>query len=75
MTIFAPATASGRAGIAVVRVSGPRAGAAIEALAGELPPPRRAALRSLRDPVSGAALDRFLRSPTVFARFTFNASL
>jgi tRNA modification GTPase len=42
-TIFAPATAQGRAGIAVIRVSGPRAGEALRALTGRsLPAPRRA---------------------------------
>lgn len=48
-TIFAPATAAGRAAVAVVRVSGPDAGRAVEALAGDRPQPRRAALRRLRD--------------------------
>lgn len=46
-TIFALATARGRAGVAVVRISGPRAVAAAEALAGPLAAPRRAALRRL----------------------------
>lgn len=57
-TIFALASAPGRAGVAVVRVSGPGAGAVLRALAGALPPPRRAALRDLahRD----AAIDRAL---------------
>ncbi len=59
-TIFAPATAAGRAGIAVVRLSGPGAGPAVEALAGDLPPARRASLRSLREPASGAPLDNAL---------------
>ena len=44
----------------MVRVSGPAAGAALAALAGELPPPRRAVLRSLRDPATTALLDRAL---------------
>ena len=57
MTIFATATAAGPAGLAVVRVSGPGAGDALAALAGALPPPRRAARRRLRHPVSGDALD------------------
>ncbi len=57
MTIFAPSTAAGRAGIAVVRVSGPRAGAALAALAGGLPPARRASRRRLRDPATAAPLD------------------
>lgn len=56
-TIFALATASGRAAIAVVRLSGPDAGPTLQALAGPLPLPRRAVLRSLHDPASGALLD------------------
>jgi tRNA modification GTPase len=57
-TIFAPATAPGRAGIAVVRVSGPAAGAACGALTGKPPPPpRRASLRRVVDPASGEIVD------------------
>lgn len=47
-TIFALASAAGRAGVAVVRVSGPGAGAALAALAGGLPLPRTASLRTLK---------------------------
>lgn len=47
-TIFALASARGRAGVAVVRVSGPRAHAAAQALCGTLPKPRVAGLRTLR---------------------------
>lgn len=46
-TIYALATARGRAGIAVVRLSGPQALKAVERLAGPLPPARRAGLRRL----------------------------
>ena len=46
-TIFAPATAPGRAAVAVIRVSGPDARSALRALAGRLPAPRRAAMRRL----------------------------
>lgn len=59
-TIFALATAGGRAAVAVVRLSGPAAGPALQALAGPCPPPRRAVLRAVRDPASGALLDRGL---------------
>lgn len=52
-TIFALATAPGRAAVAVVRLSGPRAGAALTALGGSCPPPRRAALRRLRNAAGG----------------------
>lgn len=47
------------AAIAVVRISGPAAGMAVEALAGRLPPPRRASLLELSD-AAGAPLDRAL---------------
>lgn len=59
MTIYALATAPGRAAIAVVRVSGPAAAAALIALAGPLPAPRTAALRQLRD-VDGQPIDQAL---------------
>ncbi|MBX9885722.1 MAG: tRNA uridine-5-carboxymethylaminomethyl(34) synthesis GTPase MnmE, partial [Novosphingobium sp.] len=47
-TIFALSSGAPPAAIAVIRVSGPRAGAALEALAGRLPPPRRAVVAALR---------------------------
>jgi tRNA modification GTPase len=60
-TIFALATAPGRAAIAIVRLSGPQSGAAVAALAGgRRPRPRMAALRRLSDPASGAPLDEAL---------------
>lgn len=58
-TIFAPATAPGRAALAVVRLSGPSTGKAVAALAGALPAPRRASLRTLRDE-GGAVIDEAL---------------
>lgn len=58
-TIFALSSGQPPAGIAVLRVSGIRAAAAVEALAGTLPEPRRASLRALRDD-EGALLDRAL---------------
>ena len=58
-TIFAPATASGRAAVAVVRLSGPGARAAVHALAGSVPKARRASLRTLRD-ANGAPIDQAL---------------
>jgi len=58
-TIFAPATASGRAAIAVVRLTGPRTEVALRTLAGGLPPPRRASVRRLFAP-TGAEIDRAL---------------
>lgn len=58
MTIYALASAPGRAAIAVIRLSGPACRAALEALtpAGP-PPPRRASVRRLIDPSSGEILD------------------
>lgn len=44
-TIFALATAPGRAGVAVIRISGPGAGPAFEQLSGEILPPARHATR------------------------------
>ncbi|MDP6819164.1 MAG: 50S ribosome-binding GTPase, partial [Alphaproteobacteria bacterium] len=60
-TIFAPASAPGKAAVALVRVSGIAAGEALRRLSGgPLPPPRQAALHGLADPISGAAIDRAL---------------
>ncbi len=47
-TIFALSSGSPPAALAVVRISGPRADTALEALAGTLPPPRIATLSDLR---------------------------
>ncbi len=57
-SIFALASAPGRAGVAVVRASGPQVRDAVAALAGDVPPPRRAVLRRLV--FAGAELDRAL---------------
>ncbi len=59
-TIFAPASGFGRAAVAVIRMSGPACAAALTALGQTLPPPRRLALRTLRDPENGAVLDKAL---------------
>jgi tRNA modification GTPase len=59
-TIFALASGSAHAAIAVMRLSGPAAGPALAALcSGVLPAPRHASLRRLRDP-SGTVLDHAL---------------
>ena len=57
-TIFALASGAGRAGVAVVRLSGVKAGAALMVLAGALPPPRTACLRRLAH--GGGEIDRAL---------------
>ena len=60
-TIFALSTPPGRAGIAVVRVSGRRAGAALRALGGpEEPEARRATLARLAAAGNGAPIDEAL---------------
>lgn len=58
-TIFALSSGLPPAGVAVVRVSGPEAGPVLRALAGTVPAPRRASLRTLRD-AAGGPLDRAL---------------
>ncbi len=55
-SIYALSTAPGRAGLAMVRLSGPGAGPALTALAGRLPPPRLASRAVLRD-TAGVAID------------------
>ena len=47
-TIFALATAPGRAAVAVIRLSGPNSRAALEHLSAPLPAPRQAAFRRLK---------------------------
>lgn len=58
-TIYALATAQGRAGVAVVRISGPQAHEACIHLCGDLPEPRRSALRVLTG-ADGVKLDEAL---------------
>lgn len=60
-TIFAPATAPGRSGVAVVRVSGPGALAGARVLTGGVAlVPRHAAYATLRDPDTARVIDRGL---------------
>src|SRR5580658_8124637 len=61
-TIFALASASGRAGVAVFRVSGPEAATAFTALCrpADTPKPREAALRKIHHPKTGALIDHAL---------------
>src|ERR1700675_1807383 len=47
-TIFALSSGRPPAAIAVIRISGPRAGAALKALSGKIPSPRQAALARIR---------------------------
>lgn len=58
-TVFALASAPGRAGVAVIRVSGPAAGHVLRDVCGlaRLPEPRRTIRCRMVDPADGAALD------------------
>ena len=58
-TIFAVSSGTPPCAIAVIRISGPDAGDAVRRLAGSLPDPRRASLRTLSD-ADGALLDSAL---------------
>lgn len=55
-TIYAAATAPGRSGVAVIRISGPNAHPAAKTLVGELPGPGRFGLRAIRS-TSGERID------------------
>jgi len=59
-TIFALSSGRPPAAIAVVRVSGPQAGAALKALTGRVPEPRKAALAHVRELGSGEVIDEAL---------------
>ncbi|MBS7543619.1 tRNA uridine-5-carboxymethylaminomethyl(34) synthesis GTPase MnmE [Ancylobacter oerskovii] len=59
-TIAAVSSGTGAAAVAVIRLSGPRVGEAVRALAGRLPPPRRASLARLADSRTGEGLDSAL---------------
>ncbi len=59
-TIFALSSGRGPAAIAVIRISGPRAGEAIKALGVRIPEPRKAGLARVRDPKSGDTIDEAL---------------
>ena len=56
-TIYALSSGAGRAALAVLRLSGRETRSLVQALAGELPPPRTAVLRNIRDG-AGEILDR-----------------
>jgi tRNA modification GTPase len=59
-TIYAVSSGIGRTAVAVVRVSGPAAGTALDAISSPRPKPRFAALRKLRHPVTGEEFDHAL---------------
>ncbi|HTQ82363.1 MAG TPA: tRNA uridine-5-carboxymethylaminomethyl(34) synthesis GTPase MnmE [Pseudolabrys sp.] len=59
-TIYALSSGRPPAAIAVIRMSGPRAGEALKALTGKIPKPREAALVRVHDPQSGEIIDEAL---------------
>src|ERR1700687_3014261 len=59
-TIFALSSGRPPAAIAVVRISGPSAGVALEKLIGRVPEPRKAVLARVRDSASGDVIDEAL---------------
>jgi tRNA modification GTPase len=59
-TIFALSSGRPPAAIAVVRISGTRAGDALKALSGKIPEPRRAVFARVRDPQTQEVIDEAL---------------
>lgn len=59
-TIYALSSGQPPAAVAIIRISGPAAGASLSALTGRIPKSRRATLARLVDPVSGDVLDHAL---------------
>src|SRR4051812_19919320 len=59
-TIFALSSGRPPVAIAVIRMSGPRAGDALKALTGKIPEPRKAAFARVRDPQTGEPIDEAL---------------
>jgi len=57
-TIYALSSAAGRAGVAIIRLSGPKAMAALRQMIVGAPAPREAGLRRLRHPGTGLELDQ-----------------
>ncbi|MBF9198240.1 tRNA uridine-5-carboxymethylaminomethyl(34) synthesis GTPase MnmE [Microvirga terrestris] len=59
-TIFAIASGHGRAAVCLIRISGPESRLILERMADGVPQPRRAVVRTLRDPATGDPLDQAL---------------
>jgi tRNA modification GTPase len=59
-TIFALSSGAPPAGVAIVRVSGPKVREILERMAGGVPEPRRAVLRAVTHPSTGEVLDQAL---------------
>ena len=56
-TICALSSGPPPSGVAVIRISGPETAAALDAVAGGPPAPRRAVLRKINDPATGEVID------------------
>ncbi|MFI5010811.1 MAG: tRNA uridine-5-carboxymethylaminomethyl(34) synthesis GTPase MnmE, partial [Hyphomicrobiales bacterium] len=69
-TIFALSSGQGRAGVAVIRMSGPAVENAFRRLCGKRPAERVARLLAIRDPADGRVIDRglclYFRAPRSF---------
>lgn len=59
-TIFALSSGQGRAGVAVIRISGPASGTVMDRMASPRPKPRFAAFRRILHPETGEVLDEAL---------------
>lgn len=60
-TIFALASGQGRAGVSIIRISGPATQDVLQALlSGKIPQARKTSLRVLKDPSTGAQIDQAL---------------
>ena len=59
-TIFALSSGPPPSAVAVIRISGPRARRALEAMIGRVPEPRRATLTRVRDPATSEVIDEGL---------------
>ncbi|MBL0403553.1 tRNA uridine-5-carboxymethylaminomethyl(34) synthesis GTPase MnmE [Microvirga aerilata] len=59
-TIFAIASGQGRSAVCLIRISGTESRSILEMMAGKVPDPRRAVVRTLREPATGDPLDQAL---------------
>jgi tRNA modification GTPase len=59
-TIYALSSGHGKAGVAVIRISGPQVQSVLQRMAGGVPEPRVARLVTIRNPENGENLDRGL---------------
>jgi tRNA modification GTPase len=57
-TIYALSSGIGRSAVAIMRISGCQSSALLGSIAGNLPPPRRLTLRTLKDSSTGELLDK-----------------